>query len=89
MCLPMLAVDALASSLGREVHVALNAGGVRLLLVGLLRLGDPGGYSVHGRPVGTLARFRAADVARVIEHDHPLAGGASIVAIELRAPPDR
>jgi hypothetical protein len=80
----MATPDELAPHLGREVHVALNAGSVRLLLVGVLRQGDSGDYLVRGRPVGTLAQFRAADVARVIEQDNPIAVGEPIVAIELR-----
>lgn len=82
----MATPDALTPHLGREVHLALNAGSVGLLLVGLLRPGEPGEYFVHGRPVGTVAHFRAADVARVLEQDLPTAAGASLVVIELRPP---
>ena len=43
---------ALAPSLGREVHVALNSGGVRLLLVGILRQGDRASISSTGGRLG-------------------------------------
>jgi hypothetical protein len=83
----MNSLDRLAPYLRREVHVVVNAGRVNLMTVGVLHQADPGEYFVHGRPVGTLAHFLAADVASVAAQDLPTADGGVVVVIELRIPP--